>query len=161
MKKVLAVVLALVLVLSLTACGSKDSIVGTWKITAMTEDGKDALGSQGFTLAEIEAKGIYFGLEAKSDKTAVMKIAGEDSNLKWDDKAIYDDKDSSSYEVKDGVLTITGDNDGKKMVMTLKKMTEEEAKKFNSTSNEDIQNAITELVMSKIMSQLGEDVDGE
>ena len=157
MKKVLALVLALVLVLSLTACGSKESIVGSWKLTSMTEDGKDALANEAFTLAEVEAKGIYFGIEAKSDKTAVMKFAGEETNFKWDDKTISDDDSSSNYEIKDGVLTLSGDVDGKKQTMTFKRMTDEEAKKFASMTNEDIQNALSELVMNKIMSEINSD----
>jgi len=39
MKKLLAVVLALVLVLSMTACGSKETLDGSWKLTSFTQNG--------------------------------------------------------------------------------------------------------------------------
>jgi len=159
MKKVLAVVLALVLVLSLTACGGGESLEGSWKLTGYTEDGKDAMDeSSGITIAKLESKGIYFGLVAKSDKTATLSIMGDEDKMTWDSKTIKssDGKTSASYEIKDGVLTISGESEeGKKQVMTFKKMTEDEKKKFEALTPEDISNVIIEFAMEALAAQMG------
>ena len=62
MKKVLAIVLALVLVLSLAACGSKADPTGSWKLTSMTANGKDAMEEEGFSLSALADKGFFFFL---------------------------------------------------------------------------------------------------
>ena len=153
MRKVLAAVLALVLVLSLTACGSGESLVGSWKLTGFTEDGKDLLASENVSLPVLEEKGLYFGIEAKSDKTAVMKFIGEEEQLTWDDKNITTDGVATPYEIKNNILTMSYDSEGKKQVMTFKRMTDEEAKKFANITAEDLQKAILEMAMEVFMKE--------
>ena len=143
MKKVLAVVLSLVLVFSMTACGSKDSLEGSWKITKFTMNGEDILTRSGINLAEkMSEKGVYMGLQAKSDKTVRMVAGEEEQTLTWNDKTISDGKDDLEYTINGDILTISGTQGGVSMNMELKKMTSDEASKFASQTADDVSNAI-------------------
>jgi hypothetical protein len=158
MKKVLAVVLSLVLVLSLTACGSKASLEGSWKITSLTQNGEDTMSYNGINIVEkLAARGFYFGLTAKSDKTAILRIGEEDQNVTWDDKTIGVGNDTAEYTISGDTLTITGKNGDADMKMVLKKMTDEEAKNFAAQSAEDLQKAQMEIALELIGQGVSED----
>ena len=147
MKKVLAVLLALVLVLSLTACGSKETIDGTWKLTSMTNNGKDVFADEGFTLADFEANGVLLGLTAKDGKLT-MTLSDDSSKLDYDDKYIIDPEknEKTEYKINNGVLTIEGKDGDDTYSMTLKKMTDAEATKFASQTQDDITKAIFKMM---------------
>ena len=156
MKKVLAVVLALVFVLSMTACGSKDTLEGSWKITKFTMGGQDVLNQNGFDLAaKLSEKGVYMGIQAKSDKSVRMVAGENEQTLTWNDKTITDGKDEIEYKINGDVLTLTGSQEGTEMYMELKKMTSDEASKFSSQTAEDMNNALIEVAREYAASMMG------
>lgn len=149
MKKVLAVVLTLVLVLSLTAC-SGANIDGSWKIVSMTEDGKDSF--EGFDLKAFEAKGVYLGIKCKDGK-ATMDIMGEVTEFTYDGKTFSGKNEegkteSIEYTVNGDTLKLTNDN----VVMTFKKMTDAEAKAFDAQDSDAVMNALMEIYLSALGS---------
>ena len=148
MKKFLAVLLALVLVLSLTACGSKETIDGSWKLTSMTSNGKDVFAEEGFSLADFEANGVLFGLTAKDGKLT-MTMADESSTLEYDDKYIIDptgNTEKTEYKINNGILTMEGKDGDNTYTMSLKKMTDAEATKFASQTQDDITKAMYKML---------------
>ena len=149
MKKVLAVVLALVLVFSLTACGGKGP-EGSWKITTYLVNGEDALNKNDVNyLDKLAEKGFYFGLVVKSDKTATLNIMGQESTLKWDDK-YFTSKDEegneqkAEYKIDGDTLTISNKAAGD-VEMKFKRMTDSEAKKMTEQNTEELTKAILEI----------------
>ena len=146
MKKLLAVVLALVLVLSLTAGGSKETLDGSWKLTSFTQDGKDMIAESGFTLADFEANGVLFGLTAKDGK-ATITMMDEPETFTYDDKTLTDSNNAKQeYKINNGVLTLEGKDEEHSYTMTLKKMTDDEAKKFASQTSDEIQKAMLKML---------------
>jgi hypothetical protein len=146
MKKLLAVVLALVLVLSMTACGSKETLDGSWKLTSFTQDGKDMIAESGFTLADFEANGVLFGLTAKDGK-ATITMMDEPETYTYDDKTLTDSNNAKQeYKINNGVLTLEGKDEEHSYSMTLKKMTDDEAKKFASQTPDDVQKAMLKML---------------
>ena len=160
MKKVLAFLLALVLVLSLTACGSKETLDGSWKLTSMTSNGKDVFAEEGFSLADFEANGILFGLTAKDGKLT-MTLADESSTLEYDDKYIIDptgNTEKTEYKINNGVLTMEGKEGDNTYTMSLKKMTDAEATKFANQTPNDITKAMYKMLGldPEMIEKLGE-----
>ena len=54
--------------------------------------------------------GVGFTLEVKDDGTAVLDLAGDKTNLKYDSKFFSDSESKSKYTFKDGVLTISSED---------------------------------------------------
>ena len=119
MKKVLAVVLVLVMVLSLTACGSGIS-TGTYKISSMKMGDTDLMAL--YTAAGMSADDLG-SLVIKDDKNASLEMMGEDSeSLTYDDKYFYSAKgEKIEYKASGSTITFTYDEDGTKIEMSFKK----------------------------------------
>ena len=117
MKKMLAVLLAAVLLLSLAACGAKsDPNEGTYKATSGEWNGMS-----------IGVNDVFdggFTLQLKSGGRAVLTTGGQDYNLKWalDGKAFTLTASDSEYTgtLSDGVLILENVLDSG-VNMTLKK----------------------------------------
>ncbi|MCR5206102.1 MAG: hypothetical protein K6E47_13815 [Lachnospiraceae bacterium] len=149
MKKVLAVVMALVLVLSMTACGSKADIDGSWKLVSMTINDKDAF--EGIDLNALAQKGYYLGATCKDGK-GNLTFGDESIEFTYDDKKFEMKNDDGTTDYMDysrngDNLSLTKVQDDGKMVVALKKMTDDEAKKFASQTEEDLEKAILQMVL--------------
>lgn len=110
MKKVVSIVLCLVLVLSLAACGgSGSSKAGTYALAEMS------MGGETFDAATLEAMGMsmdMFSMELKEDGTGSMTFMDESEDFKWDDKAIKDSTGTEiPYTYKDGKITLEMDGE--------------------------------------------------
>ena len=127
MKKVLAVLLVVVMVLSLTACGGGVS-TGKYKLTGLTMK----MGDQEMDLMELyKALGQDSGelgyLEIIDDKNAVMKsVDSEDEQkLTYDDKYFYaadgSDDQKIAYKASGSKITFTYDDEDGSMTMTFEK----------------------------------------
>lgn len=82
MKKIIALTLALVLVLSLCACGAKENLVGTWKANIELADlmNKEIAASGDEAMAEamnLESFQLPLILELREDGTCTMKVDPE------------------------------------------------------------------------------------
>lgn len=110
MKKVLSIVLCMVLVLSLAACGGSGSKlpadrVGTYSFYEMTSEGetisKDMLASLGMD--------EMFSMELKADGTGSMTVYDEAGNITWDEKTIKDEGtgENIEYTFEGGKITMT------------------------------------------------------
>ncbi len=124
MKKFLSVLLTVVLVLSLAACGKGTGDAGFYVLTSLSGDGmtldKDTL----------ELLGLYgtMYLELREDGTGVLSMGdGDDLALTWKKGVITADGESSKYTLKGDELTI--EIDGAAMVFT-----REDKSAFSSTS---------------------------
>lgn len=126
MKKVLAVLLVVVMVLSLTACGGGVS-TGTYKLTGLTMK----MGDTEMDLMELyKATGQDTSelgyLEIIDDKNAVMKSIDEDEEkLTYDDKYFYaadgSDDQKIAYKASGSKITFTYEEDDTEMTMTFEK----------------------------------------
>lgn len=127
MKKVLAVLLVAVMVLSLTACGGGVS-TGKYKLTGLTMK----MGDQEMDLMELaKATGQDTSdlgyLEIIDDKNAVMKSFEDDGEVKltYDDKYFYgadgDDEQKIPYKASGSKITFTYEEDEGSMTMTFEK----------------------------------------
>ena len=77
MKKSIALLLCLVLVLSLCACGAKESVVGTWNASVNMADLFNEQMASEPEMAEyvkLETLNFAFVLELKEDGTCTMKV---------------------------------------------------------------------------------------
>lgn len=157
MKKVLVVVLALVMVLSMTACGGS-GLTGSWKFTSMELDGKNGFDEDGVNiLKKLEEKGFFLGLCAKSDNTGYMNYGQGKVDLKWDKANVTIDNKSVPYTISGDTLTIESKEDKTKMVF--KKMTSDEATKFESQTDETLGKAMLEI--AKDLAGAGSEDDEE
>ena len=132
MKKVLAVLLVAVMVLSLTACGGGVS-TGKYKLSGMTvtEGGQEMdyfefMKQFGATDEDLENLGY---LEIIDDKNAIMKggLSDDESELTYDDKYFYA-KDGSEderleYKASGSKITLFYEDEASesKIEMTFKK----------------------------------------
>ena len=127
MKKVLAVLLVAVMVLSLTACGGGVS-TGKYKVTGLTMK----MGDQEMDLVELaKATGQDTSelgyLEIIDDKNAVMKSFDDDGEVKltYDDKYFYgadgDDEQKILYKASGSKITFTYEEDEGSMTMVFEK----------------------------------------
>jgi len=120
MKKVLAVVLVAVMVLSLTACGSGIS-TGTYKLTSYKMGDTDLI--QMYKDLGMDGVDELGSLVIKDDKNATISITGEDSEaLTYDDKYFYSSSgEKLEYKASGSKITFTAEEDGTKMEMTFEK----------------------------------------
>ena len=111
MKKILSVLCVLVVAFMLTACGSK---TGTYKLVSMES------AEMKLTAEDLEKYGMTMELIIKDDKNAVLKAAGEEKQLTYDDKNFTGkneetgEDESIPYTLEGNTLTLT--QDGEKMV---------------------------------------------
>lgn len=94
-----AAVMALLMVLSLTACGN--STLGYYKLTSAEASGMSFDSS---TLAAVGMDKGYILL--KEDGKAKLSAAGQEQELTYDDKNFTADGESIPYTLKDGVITM-------------------------------------------------------
>ena len=125
MKKVLAVLLVAVMVLSLTACGGGVS-TGKYKLTGLTMK----MGDQEMDLMELaKATGQDTSdlgyLEIIDDKNAVMRSFEDDGEVKltYDDKYFYsaDNDEKIPYKASGSKITFTYEEEEGSMKMTFEK----------------------------------------
>lgn len=158
MKKLLAVVLTLIMVLSLTACGA--SMEGTYKLT-------DATGNEGIKeyLDMFGKKNMYSALIVDKDNKITMKMIGMDEQ-----SGTYDSKekkmkiagDEATYTFEKDTITIKGkDKDqGNEYSFTFKKMTDEEKKAFGTGYSQDKINEVIMEIAKERLSAQGSDDEG-
>lgn len=125
MKKVLAVLLVVVMVLSLTACGGGVS-TGKYKLTGLTMK----MGDQEIDYLEL-AKAMGMSdedlgyLEIIDDKNAVMRSFEDDTEAKltYDDKYFYsaDNDEKIPYKASGSKITFTYEEEEGSMKMTFEK----------------------------------------
>ena len=125
MKKVLAVLLVVVMVLSLTACGGGVS-TGKYKLTGLTMK----MGDQEIDYLEL-AKAMGMSdedlgyLEIIDDKNAVMRSFEDDGEVKltYDDKYFYaaDNDEKIPYKASGSKITFTYEEEEGSMKMTFEK----------------------------------------
>ncbi len=127
MKKVLAVLLVAVMVLSLTACGGGVS-TGKYKLSGLTMK----MGDQEMDLMELyKATGQDTSdlgyLEIIDDKNAVMKSFDDDDEVKltYDDKYFYgadgDDEKKIPYKASGSKITFSYEEDEGSVTMVFEK----------------------------------------
>lgn len=112
MKKVTAIILILVFIFSLSACGSK-TFEGKYTLSEISAEGMDAetyeafLGAMGFNLSDMT-------LEVRADGTATMVFFGDSQDITWTEKdgKYYFDVQEALFDGS----SITFNNDGVKMV---------------------------------------------
>ena len=100
MKKIVALVLVLVLVFALCACGGSKGPSGTYKLTGIKIDGKDYssyINSMGYGDTVITFN---------SDKTGTM--TGSNTNIKftWNENSITDKSGTYSYTFSGGKVVL-------------------------------------------------------
>ena len=120
LKKGLLVLVALLGVFTLTGCDkkaddssastktetkkeSKDSIVGSYELYEMKSD------NETISAKDLEQVGITYTLKVNSDKTALLDMDDDKSNLKYDDKYFYsaeDEDEKVEYKFDGSKLTL-------------------------------------------------------
>lgn len=108
-KKILFSLVIIIGVFALVGCGS--NMVGKYSIYTVSE------GKTTFKEDQLKTLGVDYKLEVKSDKTAVMKLAGEEYKMKYNDKYFITKNDKTKYTFKDGKIIFAKDN----MKMVFKK----------------------------------------
>lgn len=78
----------------------KDTIVGNYEIIELKD--KEVI----YDKKTIESLEIEYSFEVKKDKTAIIKIDGEERNLTYDDNYFKNGKEKISYTYKDGKLVL-------------------------------------------------------
>ncbi|MDD6023243.1 MAG: hypothetical protein PUC06_03235 [Oscillospiraceae bacterium] len=104
MKKVMALILAMAMLLSLAACGGKAETndAGKYMLTSM-KDGDDVIDLE--TLQLIGADGWY--LELKEDGTGTLFLGDDDiTELKWQDGVLKADGDRLEYTREGDTITL-------------------------------------------------------
>lgn len=104
MKRVLAFILAMVMILSLAACGGKAETkdAGKYMLTSM-KDGEEVIDLE--TLQLIEADTWY--LELREDGTGTLFLGDDDSTeLKWEDGVLEVDGDKAEYTREGDDITV-------------------------------------------------------
>ncbi len=111
MKKITALLLVLVMVLALTACGESKEInpdaVGVYTLKSITEN-EETQDLEEMGVAELMA--ATFSLVLNEDGTGTMLIDGETYTIKWNIDHIYLDGDKTDYTLEGDILTITDNN---------------------------------------------------
>lgn len=124
MKKIAVLLLAIVMIASLAACSSEKAShndAGYYTAFSITEDGET------MTQAELEEYGIDIYLELKEDGTGVLNIAGDESQLTWQDGSLTAEGETVSYVVAGGMLTLDLSDDDDEFIMIFKKAAKPEA----------------------------------
>lgn len=156
MKKLLSIILAGVMLLSLTACGggrADDAYAGNWISVSGT--------AMGFTMTGEDIEG--FGLTLETDGKGTMAIDGDEANIKWTND---DTNLTVTVEGEDLVATIGKDtltfvnlmNTG--MDLTFAKEGTDAAKPENFLP-ENEKKIIGSWTSYKVTDVLGDDVSGE
>ena len=105
MKKILALVLSLIMVLSLTACGSSD-VSGKYLLTSMkSEEMEIKKGDDNWNAIFAEADSV-FSIELKADGKCELFL--------------MDEKTEANYEVSGDKITFTADGEDDKFEGTIK-----------------------------------------
>ena len=118
--KVISLVLSLVLMMSLVACGGGGVKTGTYKLTGMTVGGVDMSAF----IALAESMGQSSGeLQIIDDKNAKLVMSGEsDQALTYDDKYFYGGGQKIEYKASGSKITMSyTDDDGKTEMVFEKK----------------------------------------
>jgi len=123
MKKVLALVLVVVMVMSLAGCGGNLPAEGTYEVISMKTDGVEGLTEEYKKI--ISAMGVdNFGtLTIKGDGKAEMTIYGEKTeSLTYDEKSFTgSDGVACSYTYSGNTITLNIPSEGHTVEMSFKK----------------------------------------
>ncbi|MCR5736279.1 MAG: hypothetical protein K6G64_01350 [Eubacterium sp.] len=111
MKKILALVLSLMMILSLTACGGSDKYAGTYKVVSVTVQNTtikkgDDLWKKAFS---DESKLPYMKLDGKGKCTFLFDSETSEGEYSVDGEKITlkDSKESIDGKIKDNQITIS------------------------------------------------------
>jgi hypothetical protein len=111
MKKLLALVLSLVMVLSLTACGGGKDYSGTYKVTAVKSDDIELKkGDELWKTAFPDDSSLPY-IELKKDDKCTISFDDDNTDGKYsvdgDKITITADKEDVKGTIKDGKITLT------------------------------------------------------
>lgn len=126
MKKILALLLAAIMLLSLTACGSgsddrddeeseMEKRAGTYVLESMSADGETV---------DAEDLGMEAYLELKKNGTGTMTMMGESTEVEWDEDSITVEGEKADLDFRGSRATITVEDEGE---MVFKKTTRKPA----------------------------------
>ena len=105
MKKIFALILALILLLALCACGTQeeeakedlpDPVIGSWTLTGLELDG-----------ADVSAYSVSFDirLEFRPDGTGTVSSGEESFSVTWQNGSFYDGSETIAYTVEGNKLS--------------------------------------------------------
>ena len=126
-KKMAAVCMAGVMVLSLVACGGASLETGYYKLSSMSE------GDTEYTEEQFSSFGLEGYMVVEEGGKGYMYMINEENEFTWDDKNITVQGDPAAYTYSDGTITI--DQGDTKMVF--KKSTETAPARGAAASDSD------------------------
>lgn len=124
MKKAIALILVVILTVALTACGTDDKLVGTWKLADTDTYLRQVAAEAGMSYDETLLALSYLGIKPEDawtmvfnkDGTGEMTVTGETMPFKYSTSlgkitlTMDGEKSASKYKIEGDLLTITDDD---------------------------------------------------
>ena len=112
-KTLVGIILAVAMMMGLTACGGGNTLAGDWKMSAMEA------GGQKFSAKEAEAVGLTYEVSLKADNTVVVSTFGLELIGTWSttDEVTAIAKVKFDGEEDADARTLTFKLDGKNLVL--------------------------------------------
>lgn len=128
MKKAIALILVVILTVALTACGTDDKLVGTWKLADSGTYLRQIAAEGGVSYEDTLLALSYLGIKPEDtwimvfnkDGTGEMTVMGETMSIKYSTSlgkvtiTMDGEKSASKYKIEGDSLTLT-DDDGTSM----------------------------------------------